>query len=149
MNTPSTNSSIDGSKMKFVHFHNEFPNDDLKDLYRRLLNHSKDKKHLILAAFLDEATSTIRDEVRKLPRALKDLVPPFESILNFVDHADLRKGPLGGSVEGLLLCVLEIATFIGSVLQSHMSRAFVTEPSFAATMKSRRMNTYSTLRMHA
>ncbi|KAI4215145.1 MAG: hypothetical protein LQ351_002460 [Letrouitia transgressa] len=113
MNTPSTNSSIDGSKMKFVHFHNEFPNDDLKDLYRRLLNHSKDKKHLILAAFLDEATSTIREEVRKLPRALKDLVPPFESILNFVDHADLRKGPLGGSVEGLLLCVLEIATFIG------------------------------------
>ncbi|KAL8743164.1 MAG: hypothetical protein Q9190_004459 [Brigantiaea leucoxantha] len=113
MNTPSTNSSIDGSKMKFVHFHNEFPNDDLKDLYRRLLNHSKDKKHLILAGFLDEATSVIREEVRKLPRALKDLVPPFESILNFVDHESLRKGPLGGSVEGLLLCVLEIATFIG------------------------------------
>ncbi|KAL8989971.1 MAG: hypothetical protein Q9177_001265 [Variospora cf. flavescens] len=113
MNTPSSNSSLDGSKMKLVHFSNEFPNDDLKDLYRRLLTHSKDKKHLILAAFLDEATSAIKQEVQKLPRSAKDLIPPFETILNFVDHPSLRQGPLGGSVEGILLCVLEIATFVG------------------------------------
>ncbi|KAL8872794.1 MAG: hypothetical protein Q9174_001638 [Haloplaca sp. 1 TL-2023] len=113
MNTPSSNSSMDGSKMKLVHFSNEFPNDDLKDLYRRLHVHSKDKKHLILAAFLDEATLAIKDEVQKLPRSLKDLIPPFETILNFVEHAHLRQGPLGGSVEGSLLCVLEIATFVG------------------------------------
>lgn len=99
--------------MKLVHFSNEFPNDDLKDLYRRLHTHSKDKKHLILAAFLEEATSAIKEEVQKLPRSLKDLVPPFETILDFVDHQNLRQGPLGGSVEGLLLCVLEIATFVG------------------------------------
>lgn len=113
MNTPSSNSSMDGSKMKLVHFHNEFPNDDLRDLYRRLQVHSKDKKHLILAAFLDNATSAIKEEVQKLPRALKDLIPPFESVLNFADYASLRQGPLSGSVEGLLLCVLEIATFVG------------------------------------
>ncbi|KAI4146620.1 MAG: hypothetical protein L6R39_003393 [Caloplaca ligustica] len=113
MNTPSSNSSMDGSKMKLVHFSNEFPNDDLKDLYRRLHAHSKDKKHLILAAFLDNATSAIKEEVQKLPRSLKDLIPPFETILNFVEHPSLRQGPLGGSVEGILLCVLEIATFVG------------------------------------
>ena len=146
MNTPSTNSSIDGSKMKFVHFHNEFPNDDLKDLYRRLLNHSKDKKHLILAGFLDEATSVIREEVRKLPRALKDLVPPFESILNFVDHESLRKGPLGGSVEGLLLCVLEIATFIGYV---HGKEYNVLPLTCLASMKSLLMSMSLTLQTHA
>lgn len=99
--------------MKIVHFSNEFPNDDLKDLYRRLHTHSKDKKHLILAAFLDEATLAIKEEVQKLPRSLKDLIPTFETILNFVDHPKLRQGPLGGSVEGILLCVLEIATFVG------------------------------------
>ncbi|KAL8906239.1 MAG: hypothetical protein Q9207_002161 [Kuettlingeria erythrocarpa] len=113
MNTPSSNSSMDGSKMKLVHFSNEFPNDDLKDLYRRLHTHSKDKKHLILAAFLDEATSAVKEEVQRLPRSLKDLIPTFETILNFVDHPKLRQGPLGGSVEGILLCVLEIATFVG------------------------------------
>lgn len=99
--------------MKLVHFSNELPNDDLKELYRRLHTHSKDKKHLILAALLDEATSAIKEEVQKLPRSLKDLIPPFETILTFVDHPSLRQGPLGGSVEGLLLCVLEIATFVG------------------------------------
>lgn len=99
--------------MKLVYFSNEFPNDDLRELYRRIQVHSKDKRHLILAAFLDETTSAIKEEVQKLPRSLKDLVPAFESILNFADYASLRQGPLGGSVEGLLLCVLEIATFVG------------------------------------
>ncbi|KAL8708708.1 MAG: hypothetical protein Q9220_006433 [cf. Caloplaca sp. 1 TL-2023] len=113
MDTPSSNSSRDGSKMKLVHFSNEFPNDDLRELYRRIQVHSKGKDHLLLATFLDEATSAIRDEVQGLSRSLKDLIPPFESILNFADYASLRQGPLGGSVEGLLLCVLEIATFIG------------------------------------
>ena len=113
MYTPASDSSRNENKMKLVHFSNEFPHNDLREIFRKLHVHSKDKRHPILATFLDEATSAAREEVRQLPYALKALVPPFESILNLADHAELRKGPLGGSIEGLLLCVVEIAAFIG------------------------------------
>lgn len=106
--------------MKLIYFGNEFPHDDLRDLLRRLHSHSKDRQHVILARFLDDATLAIRDEVRQLPAHLRALVPTFESILNFADHPDLRKGPLAGSVEGLLLCVVQLATFIGYVCFSYV-----------------------------
>lgn len=102
--------------MKLVYFSNEFPHDDLQDLLRRLHNHSKDRKHPVLSRFIEEATLAIRDEVRQLPAYLKSLIPPFETILNLVDHPELRKGSLCGSVDGVLLCLVELATFIGYVL---------------------------------
>lgn len=101
------------SKMKVVYFSNEFPNDDLHGLLRELANHSRDRRHPILAQFLDEATLAIRDEVRQLPAAQRALVPTFESVLTLADFADLRKGPLGGSVDGVLLSIVELGTFIG------------------------------------
>lgn len=110
--TPDSDTQSETSKMKVVYFSNEFPHDDLQDVLRRLYNHSKTKQHPILAQFIDDATSAIRDEVRQLPAALKELIPPFETVLNLADHADLRKGQLGGSVDGVLLCVLEIGTLI-------------------------------------
>lgn len=101
------------SKMKLVYFSNEFPHDDLQNLLRGLHQHSKDRRHPILARFLEEATLAIRDEVRQLPTALKALIPPFESILHFADFADLRKGQLCGSIDGILLCTVELGTLIG------------------------------------
>ena len=103
-------------KMRLVYFSNEFPHDDLQDLLRRLHRHSKDRRHTILASFIREATLAIRDEVRSLPAPLKELLPSFETILNFVDYPELRKGPLSGAIDGILLCVVELATVIGSVL---------------------------------
>ena len=99
--------------MKLLYFSNEFPNDDLRELFRRLHNHSKDRKHAILSRFIDEAGVAIREEIRLLPHSQKTLIPPFETILSFADFAELRKGPLCGSVEGLLLCTLELSTLIG------------------------------------
>ena len=110
--------------MKLIYFSNEFPHDDLQDLFRRLYTHSKDRAHPVLARFLDEATLTIRDEVRRLPAALQGLIPPFETILDFADHPELRKGPLSGSVEGVLLCVVELATLIGYVIPTLLRSAF-------------------------
>ena len=107
-------------KMKLVYFSNEFPNDDLQDILRRLHNHSKDRRHAVLAEFLSEATAAIRDEVRQLPKQLRDQIPYFDSILNFGDHPELRKGPLSGSVDGILLCVVELASFIGYVISSYL-----------------------------
>ncbi|KAL3451986.1 hypothetical protein BJX65DRAFT_203745 [Aspergillus insuetus] len=111
--TPQSESPAEYSKMKVLYFSNEFPKDDLQALFRRLHNHSKHRRHPTLARFIDEATLAIREEVRHLPAALKALVPPFETVLNLVDHPDLRKGPFSGSIEGVLICVLEISTLIG------------------------------------
>lgn len=99
--------------MKVVYFSNEFPRDDLSGLFRRLHQHSKDRKHPILARFFEEATRAIREEVRLLPTPLRSLIPAYETILDFADFSDLRKGPLCGSIDGILLCALELGTLIG------------------------------------
>lgn len=117
--TPSSNSEGDHLKLKLVYFSNELPNSELPHLFRQLLNHSKDDRHAILARFIDRATSAIRDEAQQLPPAYKALVPPFETILDFVDHRELIKGPIGGAVEGVLLCTIELAALIGCVINCH------------------------------
>ncbi|KAL4776690.1 hypothetical protein BDW60DRAFT_213360 [Aspergillus nidulans var. acristatus] len=121
--TPQSGSLPEYSKMKLLYFSNEFPKDDLQGLFRRLYNHSKDRRYPILARFIHEATLAVREEVRQLPTAVKALVPAFETVLNLADYPELRKGPLGGSLEGVLLCVLEIATLIGHVPRLYFKEA--------------------------
>ena len=112
--TPSrSDNEGDSTEMKLVYFSNEFPHDDLPSLFRELHQHSKDRRHPILARFLEEATLAVRDEIRQLPSALRALIPPFETILNFSDFADLRHGQLCGSIDGILLCTVELGTLIG------------------------------------
>lgn len=101
--------------MKLLYFDNQFPNDDLQDLYRGLTTRSKDRGHPLLARFIHDATSAVRDELRLLSSAQRALFPPFESVFNLADHPQLRKGPLCGSVEGVLLCVLQLSILIGYV----------------------------------
>lgn len=104
-------SAVEG--MRVAYFSNEFPRDDLVGLFHQLHQHSKDRTHPILARFLEEATLALRDEVRQLPTPLKSLIPAYETILDFAEFAALRKGPLCGSIDGILLCTLELATLIG------------------------------------
>ncbi|KAI1098430.1 putative polyketide synthase [Jackrogersella minutella] len=99
-------------KKKLVFFSNEFPNDDLKDLFRRLHQHTKDKRFRSLSIFIEECTATLKDEASKLPRHLQDLIPRFETILSLAD-GDYRKGPLGAAMESVFLCVLQVGTIIG------------------------------------
>lgn len=113
--TPSSDSNKESRVITLAYFGNEFPPDDLQDLARRLHNHSKDKRHHVLARLLNETTSALRSEISNLPTKLKSLLPPFESILNLVDYPELREGPLSGSIDGVLLSVIELATFIGYV----------------------------------
>lgn len=111
--TPSRSDTEISTKLKLVYFSNEFPHDDLQNLCRELLQHSKSRRHPILAQFLEEAKLAIREEVRQLPTTLKALIPPFETILNFADFAELRKGQLCGSIDGILLCTIELGALIG------------------------------------
>lgn len=109
----------DNNQAKLVYFGNEFPSDDLKDLFRRLLQHSKDRRFRLLAAFLEESTIILKDEVSKLPQSLKDLMPHFDTILTLVEVGDFRQGALGAAVESALLTVLELGMLIGYVLVSY------------------------------
>jgi hypothetical protein len=116
--TPSETSSpsiesVQHLNMRVAYFSNEFPGDDLRDLFRHLHVHSRNKRHPILARFIHEATEALREEVRLLPNALRMLVPPFNTIFGLADHDGLRTGPLGGAIDGVLLCVLQLATLVG------------------------------------
>ena len=99
--------------MELVYFSNEFPKDDLASLFRRLHNHSKDKSHPSLAQFIKEATCAVRDEIRRLPTELKQSIPPFESLLSWAENTELREGLLCGAIDGVLLVLAQLATFIG------------------------------------
>ena len=113
---PSCNfpaSPEESRKLKLVYFSNEFPKDDLQDLFRRLHNHSKGKHHPVLAQFLSEATWAVKEEIRQLPTELKQLLPPFKTILSWAENAELREGLICGAVDGVLLIVSQLATYIG------------------------------------
>jgi monodictyphenone polyketide synthase len=111
--------------MKILYFSNEFPADDLQELLRRLHNHSKNAQHAILARFIHEATLAVRDEVRQLPTQLRALVPAFETVLELANYTDLRKGPLAGSIDGVLLCVVQLSSLIGYVRKLITFRLFL------------------------
>ncbi|RMD39347.1 hypothetical protein DV735_g5786, partial [Chaetothyriales sp. CBS 134920] len=110
--TSASGSSGHPRKMKLVYFSNESPHDDLQDLFRRLYNHSKDSRHPVLAKFINDATLAVSEELRQLPTQMTRLADPFETVLELADRPELRKGPLCGSVEGVLLSVVELAALI-------------------------------------
>ena len=106
----------DGSRtLRLSYFSNEFPHDDLHSLLRKLRTHGFNTRHPILAKFMDEATRALREEVKELPTELRNLVPAFESIISLADASELRKGPLNGSMDGVLLCLVQISAYIGCV----------------------------------
>jgi asperthecin polyketide synthase len=56
----------------------------------------------------------LRQEVQKLPRPLRDQVPPFSDIITLASHWDrLKESALCGTWEGAFLCIYEIAVLIG------------------------------------
>ncbi|RAL12385.1 non-reducing polyketide synthase tpcC [Aspergillus homomorphus CBS 101889] len=112
--TPSSEDSLTAEKgMKVVYFGNELNHDSLPKLCQRLHSLSKDRRHPHLARFIEESTWAVRDEIRQLRPGQKAPIPPFESVLHLAEQPELCKGPLCGSIEGVLLCTIQLATFIG------------------------------------
>jgi monodictyphenone polyketide synthase len=110
--TPSTDSQDDMSRSRLIYLGNELPNSDLQALFRRLQKHCNGRNHSILVSFLDEATLALRNEIRERPADERAQFPTFETILSLAENPGLGAS---GAVDGVLLCVFQIATYIGFV----------------------------------
>ncbi|KAL9086664.1 MAG: hypothetical protein Q9165_006983 [Trypethelium subeluteriae] len=111
--SPTSSSDDEVEKLKVAYFSNEFPRDDLAGLVRRLLIYSKERGHALMDQLISEATWAIKDEIQRMPAELKSSIPPMETILDWVEERELREGLLGSAVDGVLLCVVQLAIYVG------------------------------------
>ncbi|KAJ6443403.1 Non-reducing polyketide synthase vrtA [Purpureocillium lavendulum] len=102
-----------GSDPTLLYFGNEFPSDDLNELFRRLQQHSKDRRFRLLNALLEESTLVLQDEINKLPHHIRSQVPHFDNIVTLAENGYLRDLGLGAAMESALLLVLQLGLFIG------------------------------------
>ncbi|KAK1968596.1 polyketide synthase [Colletotrichum sublineola] len=102
------------SSTLLVVFSHELPSGGIQELIRRLHRYAKLSHHPILARFLSQCVSVLRQEVQKLPREQRQHIPPFSDLITLGSHWEqLRNGPLGGTWEGVFVCIYELAVFIG------------------------------------
>lgn len=105
---------------KVLYFSGEIPQGDpegdQRALFRKLTKLSKERDHVILASLLECVTLSLKDECSQLSRLQRDLIPPFESVLDLTDHVvQLRKTPLGGAIERVLVLVVQLGSFVAYV----------------------------------
>jgi monodictyphenone polyketide synthase len=98
--------------MEVVYFGNEFPKEDLMDVFRCLHNRSKSSDHHVLARFINESTAAVKKEIEKLPSSLKSLIPTFESLSSWAENKELREGQLCGAIDGVLLVLVQVSVYI-------------------------------------
>lgn len=97
-------------------FTNDFPS-DAGDVLRSLQRHSKDARCRHLASMLSMCNRAVREEVARLPKTWQRHVPPVDDLLALFNDTAFREGPLGGSMEGVFLCIFQlgcIITFVGA-----------------------------------
>ncbi|KAK4496177.1 hypothetical protein PRZ48_012157 [Zasmidium cellare] len=101
--------------MEVTFFTNEFPKEELQDVFRKIQIRSKEQQHPLLAQFIAESTQAVKEEVAQLPSSLKHLIGPFDSLLTWAEDSALRDGPLCGSIDGVLLIIVQLCSYIISV----------------------------------
>ena len=100
--------------MKLAFFSGEHSHDEVVSVARRLRNASNIPTYGLLRLFLENATTAIKDEIRRLPPDVQRLVPPFEHILDWTEQTTEVKGtPLAEPYERVVLIVIKICCLIG------------------------------------
>ncbi|KAK8022126.1 polyketide synthase [Apiospora rasikravindrae] len=97
---------------KVLYFSGEIPQGDPEGdqrvLFRKLHLLSKERDNVVLASFLHSVTLAVKDECSRLSRPQREL-----SVLDLTDHVvQLRKTPLGGAIERVLVLVFQLGSFI-------------------------------------
>ncbi|KAI9727721.1 MAG: Type I Iterative PKS [Chrysothrix sp. TS-e1954] len=113
----SNSSSAGTPGVKVLYFSGEIPQGDpegdQRDVFRRIHLLSKQRDHVILASFLETVTTSLKEECSTLPRAERVAIPSFESVLDLTNHVvELRKSPLGGAIERVLVLVFQVGSFV-------------------------------------
>lgn len=89
------------------------PEGDQRVLFRKLHLLSKEINHPILASTIEAITTALKQECRQLTKVQREFVPAFESVLDLTDSViELRKTPLGGAIERVLVIVFQLGVFI-------------------------------------
>ncbi|KAJ5737573.1 polyketide synthase [Penicillium malachiteum] len=119
MDTPSsisTSTDIERDlRHRLIFFGNDFPSDNLADLFRRLHRWSKDAKFRVLALFLDESIAVLNTEISQLSQNTPDKISCLQNVVGLVSaYEAVRTTPIGGALESSLLCILQIGALIGS-----------------------------------
>lgn len=98
--------------MEVAYFSNEFPKEDLQDVFRRLHIQSKGSDHHVLAKFINDATRAVKDEIEKLPSSTRQIIPPFTTLIAWAEDRELREGQLCGAIDGVLLILVQVSLYI-------------------------------------
>ncbi|KAG5927477.1 hypothetical protein E4U53_002862, partial [Claviceps sorghi] len=111
--TPNKGSDANSEScsLRVVVFGNDLPHEDLQSHFRRLSARSKDRNHPLLARFINEATYAVKQEISTLATDLQRVIPTFQTILEWAEDTKLREGLLCGAVDGVLLVVLQLASY--------------------------------------
>ncbi|KAL8872458.1 MAG: hypothetical protein Q9174_001914 [Haloplaca sp. 1 TL-2023] len=95
-------------------FSHEIPSGEVQELIRRLHRYARLPGYPHLDRFLQNCALVLRREVQKVPRPLREAVPPFHDLMTLASHWDeLKSSSLGGAWEGAFLCIYEIAMLVG------------------------------------
>ncbi|KAJ5323477.1 Type I Iterative PKS [Penicillium atrosanguineum] len=124
MNTPSSHSSdmMGQLRNKLAYFGNDFPSDNLADLFRRLHRWSKDKKFHFLALFLDESIAVVREELAKLSKPIPEKLISIQNIVGLHEAFEaVRTESIGEAIASSLLCILQIGALIGETTLTGLS----------------------------
>lgn len=82
---------------------------DQKQLLQKLVQR---QDHAVVTTFMERAAAAIREEVRKLPRSRREIMPDFLTVNNLVD-AYYNKGIKIPELESTLVTVAQLAHYIG------------------------------------
>lgn len=103
--------------MEITYFHNEFPKENLQEIFRRLHIEGKSQGHRFLAEFVSEATQAVKEEIALVDADLQQLFPAFDSVFSWAEDKTLREGPLSGAVDGVLLIVAQVCIYLATIEQ--------------------------------
>jgi asperthecin polyketide synthase len=116
MDTPSSFStdSMGRLKSRLAYFGNDFPSDNLADLFRRLHRWSKDKKFSFLALFIEGSVAVVKEELGKLSQPIPDGLTSIQNIVGLVEAFEpIRTAATGEAIASSLLCILQLGMLIG------------------------------------